>query len=144
MSSCFGGASFRIFISLSTILVPIKTGLTLSFALACKRLIAGTELPLPWTMPLGARPLEGEEDCRLTLPVETGSTEDDRALGALGLPLAAETSLSGSDVLKFGGALREKSSVSDGFHGLDFTVGELARNSTGFLAGVGPDFIMED
>lgn len=47
LSSCFGGTSFRIFVTLSTILVPIKTGLTLSFALACNRLAAGTEPPLP-------------------------------------------------------------------------------------------------
>lgn len=46
LSSCFGGASFRIFITLSTIFVPIKTGLTLSLTLECPRLNAGTELPL--------------------------------------------------------------------------------------------------
>lgn len=46
LSSCFGGTSFLMFITLSTILVPIITGLTLSLALACARLIAGTELPL--------------------------------------------------------------------------------------------------
>lgn len=48
LSSCFGGISFRIFITLSTILVPIRTGLTLSLALARNRFTAdtGTELPL--------------------------------------------------------------------------------------------------
>lgn len=46
LSSIIGGASFRIFITLSTIFVPITTGLTLSFALECKRLTAGTEFPL--------------------------------------------------------------------------------------------------
>lgn len=34
LSSCFGGTSFRIFITLSTILVPTVPGLTLSLALA--------------------------------------------------------------------------------------------------------------
>lgn len=34
LSSCFGGTSFRIFITLSTILVPTIPGLTLSLALA--------------------------------------------------------------------------------------------------------------
>lgn len=34
LSSCFGGTSFRIFITLSTILVPTMPGLTLSWALA--------------------------------------------------------------------------------------------------------------
>lgn len=60
LSSCLGGASFRIFITLSTIFVPIKTGLTLSLTLERPRLNAGTELPLIWVLPLGALPLEGE------------------------------------------------------------------------------------
>lgn len=94
-------------------------------------------------MPLGGRPLEGEHDCRLTLPLETGSTEEDRALGAPGLPLVAESGLSGSEVLKLGGASREKPGISDGFHGLDFTVGELARGGgTEFLlVAVGPGLL---
>ena len=36
----------------------------------------------------------------------------------------AESGLSGSDVLKLGGASSEKPGISEGFHGLDFTVGE--------------------
>lgn len=58
-------------------------------------------------MPLGGRPLAGEHDCRLGLPLGAASTEEDRAIGALGLPLEAETGLSGADVLKFGGASSE-------------------------------------
>lgn len=104
MSSCLGGTNFRIFITRSTILVPYKTGLILSLALACARLNAGTELP-PLT--LGALPLEGEQDCRLTLPLENGSTDEERALGAPALPLVAETGLSGSEVRRFGGASSE-------------------------------------
>jgi len=46
LSSSLGGANFRIFITLSTILVPITTGLTLSFALEYPRLTAGIELPV--------------------------------------------------------------------------------------------------
>lgn len=46
LSSCLGGASLRMFITLSTIFVPINTGLTLSFILGCPRLTAGTEPPL--------------------------------------------------------------------------------------------------
>lgn len=46
LSSCLGGISFLMFITLSTIFVPIKTGLTLSFILGRPRLTAGTELPL--------------------------------------------------------------------------------------------------
>jgi hypothetical protein len=40
------------------------------------------------------------------------SIEDDLALGAPGLPLEAETGLSGNDVLKFGGASSEKPGIS--------------------------------
>nr|GMD57499.1 ATP binding protein [Ipomoea batatas] len=136
--SCFGGANFRIFITLSTILVPINPGLTLSLALACNRLIAGmgTELPLLCISPLGGRPLDGEHDCRLTLPFATGSIDEERALGTPGLPLVAEVGLSDSDVLKFGGASREKPGISEGFHGLGFTVGELARGGAGFFIAV--------
>lgn len=106
LSCLAGGASFRIFTTLSTILVPIIPGLTLSLALACNRLIAGigTELPLLRTTPLGGRPLAGEQDCRLTLPFVTGSMDEDLALGAPGLPLVAEVGLSDSDVRRFGGA----------------------------------------
>lgn len=46
LSSCLGGTSFLIFITLSTIFVPIKTGLTLSLTFESPRLTAGTELPL--------------------------------------------------------------------------------------------------
>jgi hypothetical protein len=46
LTSGLGGASFLIFITLSTILVPITTGLTLSFTLEYPRFTAGIELPL--------------------------------------------------------------------------------------------------
>lgn len=46
LSSCFGGTSFRIFITLSTIFVPIEAGLELSLILYGERRIAGTEAPL--------------------------------------------------------------------------------------------------
>ena len=140
LSSCLGGASFLIFITRSTILVPITTGLTLSLILECPRLNAGTELPLGCKMPLGPRPLDGEHDCRLGRPL-VGSTEEDRELGAPGLPLVAESGRSDTEVLKFGGASSEKPGISEGFHGLDFTVGEEPRDGTGFLATVGADLV---
>lgn len=138
LSSCLGGASFLIFITLSTILVPTRAGLTLSLALACNRLAAGTgtELPLLCIMPLGGRPLAGEQDCRLILPFETGSMDDDRELGAPGLPLVAEGGLSERDVLRFGGASRENPGISEGFHGLGLTVGEFDLVAMGFFAAV--------
>jgi hypothetical protein len=135
LSSCLGGTSFLIFITLSTILAPYTPGLVLSFALAYALFIAGTEPPtLP--PPTGGRPLDGEQDCRLTLPLGAGSTDEDRRLGAPGRPLVAEVGLSERDVRNFGGASSENPGISDGFHGLGFTVGELARGGgAGFLAG---------
>lgn len=65
-------------------------------------------------------------------------------MGFPGLPLAAESGLSGRQVLKFGGASREKPGISDGFHGLGLTVGELARSGTGFVTVVEPDFVTEE
>lgn len=74
-----------------------------------------------------------------------GSTEDDRLLGAPGLPREAEEGLSGNDVLKFGGASREKPGMSVGFNGLGFMVGELpCGGGTELLDIVGPDFVTED
>lgn len=93
-------------------------------------------------MYIGALPLEGEHDCLLGLPPAgpPGSTEPERGLGAPGLPLVAESGLSGNVVLRFGGVSSEKPGMSDGFHGLDLTVGEAPRDKAGFLDGVGIGF----
>lgn len=56
----------------------------------------------------------------------------------------ADSGLSGTDVLKFGGASSEKPGISDGFHGLDFTVGEVPRDGAGFLDVIGTGFEIED
>ncbi|KAH0686048.1 hypothetical protein KY284_016601 [Solanum tuberosum] len=72
-----------------------------------------------------------------------GSTDEDLTLASPGLPLVAEISLSGSDVLKLGGASRENPDISEGFHGLGFTVGELAREAAGFLDVVVADLVPE-
>lgn len=87
-------------------------------------------------MPLGGRPLAGEHDCLLILPFEAGSIDEERELGAPGLPLVAEGGLSETDVLKFGGASRENPGISEGFHGLGLTLGELDRVWTGFFTAV--------
>ena len=92
--------------------------------LRCDLLTAGMELP-EGTLPFKVLPLDGEQDCRLGRAAGPLSTEEDLELGAPGLPRVAEVGLSGSDVLRFGGASREKPGISDGFHGLDLTVGEL-------------------
>lgn len=84
-------------------------------------------------MPLGGRPLAGEQDCLRILPFEAGSIDEDRELGAPGLPLVAEGGLSERDVLRFGGASRENPGISEGFHGLGLTVGEFDLGCTGCL-----------
>ncbi|KAL6541616.1 hypothetical protein OROGR_011102 [Orobanche gracilis] len=62
-----------------------------------------------------------------------GSMDDDRELGAPGLPLLAEGGRSDIDVLKFGGASSENPGISEGFHILGLTVGELDRGGAGFF-----------
>jgi hypothetical protein len=88
------------------------------------------ELP-EGTLPFDVLPLEGEQDWRFGLPAGPGSTEEDLELGAPGLPRVTEVGLSGSEVLRFGGASSEKPGISDGFHGLDLTVGELPLEGGG-------------
>lgn len=95
--------------------------------------------------PLGARPLEGEQDWRLCLPLLTGSTEAERAEEAAGLPRVAERGLSGRVVLRFGGASKEKPGISDGFHGRDLAVGEVPREGAALLDGAEPtDLLLID
>ncbi|KAF7034685.1 hypothetical protein CFC21_045668 [Triticum aestivum] len=88
------------------------------------------ELP-EGTLPFEVLPLEGEQDWRFGRAAGPGSTEEDLELGAPGLPRVAEVGLSGSDVLRFGGASSENPGISDGFHGLDLTVGELPLEGAG-------------
>lgn len=97
-----------------------------------------------WTLPFGTLPLAGEQDCCLGLTLGPASTEDDLELGAPGRPREAEEGLSGNDVLKFGGASREKPGMSEGFHGLDLTVGELPRDGAALFDVMGPDFETEE
>lgn len=104
-SSIFGGASLLKFTTLSTIFVPMTTGLSLSPPFTLDLFDAGTELPLT-AFPLGALPRDGEQDCLLGLIMGTFSTEDDLMLGAPGLPRDGEC-LSGSVVFRFGGASKE-------------------------------------
>nr|CAB3472268.1 unnamed protein product [Digitaria exilis] len=96
------------------------------------------ELP-EGTLPFNVLPLEGEQDCRLGRAAGPLSTEEDLELGAPGLPRVAEVGLSGSDVLRFGGASREKPGISDGFHGLDLTVGELPLEGVGAVVFAGEE-----
>lgn len=106
--------------------------------------MAGMEFPLLEELPSEPRPLEGEHDCRLGLASEPTSVEVDLPLAAPALPLDAEAGLSGIDVFKFGGASSEKPGFSEGFCGLDFTIGELPRDGTVLFDAVGPDFTTEE
>jgi len=120
----------------------MTTGLTSSLTLECPRLTAGTELPLERIPPLGTLPLEGEHDWRLCLPSPAGSREAERAEGAAGLPLVADSGLSGRVVLRFGGASKEKPGISAGFHGLDLTVGDAPREGPRFFDGTDPGLLL--
>nr|GME13521.1 ATP binding protein [Ipomoea batatas] len=86
--------------------------------------------------------LSGEED--LADKLLLGSIDEERTIGAPGLPLVAEGGLSDIEVLKLGGASSEKPGISEGFQGLGLTVGELARGGAGFLAAVLDDLVMEE
>lgn len=120
----------------------MTTGLSFSPLFEHDRLIAGMELP-PLIFPLGTLTLEGEQDDCLGLALGRLSIEDDLKLGAPGLTREAEDGLSGNDVLKFGGASREKPGISEGFQGLDLRVGEIPRDGTTPLDIVGADLEIE-
>lgn len=72
-----------------------------------------------------------------------GSIEEDRTLGAPGLPLVTDGGRSESEVRKLGGTSLEKPGISAGFHGLGLTVGELGRGGAGFLVAVVAAFATE-
>lgn len=85
------------FTTLSTIFVPIKTGLTSSPPLwLYPLLLDSVVLPVLRGPLFGARVLAGEHDFCLGFVLE----EDERAAGALGLPLDAEAGLLGKDAFR--------------------------------------------
>lgn len=88
---------------------------------------------------MGDLPLEGEQDCLLGLGIGPFSTEDDLELGGPGLPREGED-LSGNMVLRLGGASKEYPGISEGFQGLDLTVGEVPRDGAANFDEVGLDF----
>lgn len=132
------------FTTLSTICVPITTGLTSSLSLQRDLLITRLEIPLLVTLLSEARPLDGEQDCCLTLPLAPVTVEDDLTIGATGRPLEAEAGRSCIDVLKLGGASRENPGISEGFQGLDFTVGEGPRKGAELFELAGRNFDAEE
>lgn len=135
-SSCFGGASFLIFTTLSTIWVPIKTGFTSSLALEYLRLFNIASLLLFWELLLETCAFDDEYGFCLSFPLETASAEDGSGLGASGLSLHAEACLLDDNVLKFGKASVEEPGTSEDFCDLDFTVGEIARDGAAlFMVG---------
>lgn len=132
------------FTTLSTICVPITTGLTSSLSPQRNLLRVRLEFPILVTPLFKARTLDGEHDCCLCLPLEPAVVEDDLTLGITGRPLEAEAGLSGNEVLKLAGASREKPGISEGFHGLDFTVGERPRVGPELFEFVGRNFDAEE
>lgn len=133
------------FTTLSTIFDPKRTGLTLSLSMERDLLVDEMEIPLVVVLlTCDALPLDGEHDCCLGLPLEpVAAIDDDLTFGTPGRHLEVEDGLSGNDVLKFGGASSEKPGISEGFQGLDFTVGELPRDDIGVFELVGRDFDVE-
>lgn len=86
-------------------------------------------------------PFEGVIDFLLAFALPVTSTEADLEFGIPGLFLVTEAGLSGNDVFKFGGASLENPVICGGFHGLDFTAGEMPRDCTGlFTATTGRAF----
>ena len=133
------------FTTLSTILVPMTTGLTSSLSLQRDLLIDRLRFPILVTPLCGTRPRDGEHDCCLGFTLETVIADDDfTMLGAVGRALVAEAGLAGTDVLKFEGASTEIPGTSKGFEGLDFTVGEGPREGTVLFELVGRNFDVEE
>lgn len=143
-SSRFGGASFLIFTTLSTIWVPIKTGFTSSLVLEYLRLFNITGLPLFWELPLETCAFDDKYGFCLDFSLETASAEDGWELGADGLSLDVEACLLDNVDLKFGRASVEKPGASEDFCGLGFAAGEIARDGTVFLMVVALDFVSEE
>lgn len=143
-SSRFGGASFLIFTTLSTIWVPIKTGFTSSSVLEYLRLFNITGLPLFLELPLETCAFDDKYGFCLGFSLETALAEDAWELGADGLSLDVEACLLDDVVLKFGRASAEKPGASEDFSGLDFAAGEIARDGTVFLMAVALDFVTEE
>lgn len=109
------------FTTLSTILVPIKTGFTSSLLLEYPLLLENTAIP-PLRAPSLPRPREGEHDFCLGFPV-LASLEEDKELDAVGLLLDAEEGLLGTAIFKFGGASDDNIGFSAIFLGRDLTAG---------------------
>lgn len=144
-SSCFGGANFLMFTTLSTILVPTTTGLSPSPSMKRDLLKAWVELWLLWAIPAEALPLEGVLDCLFDFPLLLAvSREDDLEFGAPALVLDAEAGLSGNDVFKFGGASSENPGICEGSQGLDFTDEEVPRDWSGFFTCAGRAFVTDE
>lgn len=143
-SSRFGGASFLIFTTLSTIWVPIKTGFTSSLVLEYLRLFNITGLPLFWELPLETCAFDDKYGFCLGFSLETATAEDGWELGADGLSLDVEDCLLDDVDLKFGKASVEKPGASEDFCGLELAAGEIARDGTVFLMVVALDFVSEE
>lgn len=132
------------FTTLSTICVPINTGFTSSFSLPYPLLLESRAAALLKIVAVVARRLEGEQDLRLGFPSTFELVVEDRAPGAVGLPLDADAGLLGTNVLELIEESRERLGVSKGFNGLDFTVGDVPRDGAVFFNVVVPIFVDEE
>lgn len=135
--SSLGGASLRMFTTLSTIFVPTKAGFTLSsIPLKCPRLWEIEEFKL-LKEPTLARSRKGEHDFCLDLPL-VALLDNGFAPDAVGFTLDTEDALLGAKTLMLGGALDDETGTSDVILGLDLTGGEIPRGFFELVNIVGP------
>lgn len=139
-SPCFGGASFLMFTTLSTIFVPITTGLTSLSSEERILCLNGNILPL---VPLEASCFDGELGFCLVFPLDIVLPDDGLALllAATGLPLVAEAGLSGNGCAA---ASSGKLGTSEGFEGLGLMDGKVPREGLGLLELLALNFEVEE
>lgn len=142
-SPCFGGASFLMFTTLSTIFVPITTGLTSLSSEERILCLNGNTLPLLYALlPFEVSCFEGELGFCLVFPLDIVLTDDDLALlAATGLPLVAEAGLSGNERAASSSG---KFGTSEGFEGLVLIDGKVPREGLGSLELLALNFEVED
>lgn len=131
------------FTTLSTIFVPMTTGLT-SLSSAERILgLNGNTLPLLYALlPFEASCFEGELGFCLVFPLDIVLPDEDlELLATIGLPLVVETGLSG---IELAASSSGKFGASEGFEGLVLMDGKVLLEGLGLLELLALDFDVED
>lgn len=131
------------FTTLSTIFVPMTTGLTSLSSEERILCLNGNTLPLLYALlPFEASCFEGELGFCLVFPLDIVLPDDDLALlAATGLPLVAEAGLSGVGRATSSSG---KSGASEGFKGLVLMDGKVPREGLGLLELLALNFEVEE